>query len=130
MTAEPQPGMPILEIVLGALGGLAIVAIAGVLLATGLDRHKQHPEIVVELGTPEHKDGLWVVPFRAVNRTDAPATQVQLEAVLARESGERETSKVVLDHLAGGSEQEGGFFFIRDPATANLSARALGFVEP
>ena len=72
----------------------------------------------------------WVVPFSAVNQGSAPASALGLEAVLALPDGRLERSEVVVDYLASGAEQSGGFFFTADPAQGSLMARPLGYVRP
>ena len=90
------------------------------------------PEVRVELMAPTRLGQAgWVVPFRAVNGGRAPASQVcPGGGAGAVGRAARERSEVVIDYLAGGGEQEGGFFFADDPATGRLTARALGFLQP
>ena len=126
------PRTPPLEIALGLLGGAVVLGLVGFLLLSALHGEgRGQPAFSVELMAPIRLDaGGWVVPFRAVNDGRAPASQVRLEAELALPDGRRERGEVVIDYLAGGAEEEGGFFFEGDPAAGRLTARALGFLRP
>jgi uncharacterized protein (TIGR02588 family) len=125
-------GTPPLEVALGILGGAVVLGLVGYFLFAGFRGDGEtHADVQVELLEPARLGQGWVVPFRAVNRGHAPASQILLEAELAPAGGgEPERSEVVLDHLAGRSEQAGGFFFRQDPKAGRLEARALGFLEP
>jgi uncharacterized protein (TIGR02588 family) len=123
---------PLIERVLGIAGGLLVVAIAAyLLLAAWRGEGSGTPAITVELGPARALgEAGWVVPFRARNRGSAPASGLGLEAVLALPDGGRERSEVVVDYLASGAEQEGGFFFTADPANGALAARSRGYLRP
>jgi uncharacterized protein (TIGR02588 family) len=122
---------PPLELALGLLGGVVVLALIGFfLLAAIRGEGRGQPQVRVELSAPSRHDPGWLVPFRVVNGGRAPASQLRLEAELALPDGRRERNEVVVDYLAGGAEQEGGFFFTGDPGAGRLTARALGFLEP
>jgi uncharacterized protein (TIGR02588 family) len=123
---------PVIERVLGIVGGLLVAGIAAYLmLAVWRGEGSGTPVITLELEPGSALGGAgWVVPFRAVNRGSAPASGLGLEAVLALPDGGRERSEVVVDYLASGAEQEGGFFFTADPTNGILTARPLGYVRP
>jgi uncharacterized protein (TIGR02588 family) len=132
-TAKAAPVTPPLETALGLLGGAIVLVLAGFLLIAALrGEGRGPPEVRVELMAPIRLGQAgWVVPFRAVNDGHAPASQVVLEAELVLSDGRpRERSEVVVDYLASGGKQEGGFFFANDPAPGRLAARALGFLQP
>jgi uncharacterized protein (TIGR02588 family) len=132
-TAKAAPATPPLETALGLLGGAVVLALAGFLLFAALrGEGRGPPEVRVELMAPIQLGQTgWMVPFRAVNSGQAPASQLVLGAELVLSDGQRrERSEVMVDYLAGGGEQEGGFFFADDPATGRLTARALGFLQP
>jgi uncharacterized protein (TIGR02588 family) len=122
---------PPLEIALGLLGGAAVLALAGfLLLSAWRGEGRGEPEVRVELLAARRFEHGWLVPFRAVNDGRAPASQLRLEALLELPDGRRERSEVVVDYLAGRSEEEGGFFFVDEPGAGRLAARPLGFVRP
>lgn len=126
-----QAKTPPLERALGALGGIVALALIGYFALAALRGDgRGQPEVRVELEAPARIGPGWVVPFRAVNDGRSPASQILLEAELALPGGGSERSEVAIDHLAGRSEQAGGFYFRQDPASGRLTARALGFLEP
>jgi uncharacterized protein (TIGR02588 family) len=123
---------PLIERVLGLIGGALVLGLAGYLLSAawvGQGRGLPVVTVALEQAQPLGPAG-WVVPFRAVNQGSAPASSLGIEAVLAMPDGRRERSELVIDYLASGAAQEGGFFFASDPALGTLSARPLGFVRP
>ena len=125
-------GTPVIERGLGLGGAALVLAVAGYLLTAAWDGEGQGtPAITVELAPARALAAAgWVVPFRAVNQGNAPASGLRLEAELALPDGGTERSEVVVDYLASGAEQEGGFFFARDPGSGRLAARPLGYVRP
>jgi uncharacterized protein (TIGR02588 family) len=129
---DRRPSTPPLELALGILGALVVLGLAGFLLLAALrGEGRGQPAIVVELRAAEQvAPGSWVVPFEASNRGPAPATQLTLEAELVGSAGERQRSEVVIDYLASGASQEGGFLFAADPAEGALTARPLGYLQP
>ena len=123
---------PLLERVLGLSGAALVLGIAGYLLSAAWDgTGRGTPAITVELAPAQALAAAgWVVPFRAVNQGSAPASGLRLEAELALPDGSAERSEVVVDYLASGAGQEGGFFFARDPGPGRVTARPLGYVRP
>jgi uncharacterized protein (TIGR02588 family) len=71
-----------------------------------------------------------VVPFQVVNQGSAPAAGLRLAAELVLPDGRSERSEAVIDYLASGAEEQGGFFFATDPGAGRLDARPLGYVQP
>jgi uncharacterized protein (TIGR02588 family) len=132
MAGEEQATPP-LEIALGVLGGAVVLALAGFLLFSAWQgRGRGHPDVRVELLPPVRLSpgSHWLVPFNARNDGAAPATQLRLEAVLALAGGRVARGEALIDYLASGAEQAGGFVFADDPATGRLTARPLGYVDP
>jgi uncharacterized protein (TIGR02588 family) len=127
-----MPSTRSIERALGLAGGALVVATAGyLLLAAWQGQGSGMPAIKMALGPAQALGGAgWVVPFSAVNQGSAPASALGLEAVLALPDGRLERSEVVVDYLASGAEQSGGFFFTADPAQGSLIARPLGYVRP
>jgi uncharacterized protein (TIGR02588 family) len=123
---------PPIERALGLCGGALVLGLAVYLLHSAWQGQGHGtPAVTLALG-PARALGTagWIVPFRAVNQGSAPAAGLGLEAVLALSDGRRERSEVVVDYLASGAEQEGGFFFAVDPAQGTLTTRPLGYLRP
>ena len=136
------PTTPPIERALGLCGGALVAGLAAfLLLAAWWGQGNGTPVVTLTLEPAQAlAEAGWVVPFRAVNKGAAPATGLGLEAVLALPDGRRERSEVVVDYLASGAEQEGGFFFAADPAQghpdrpaarlpATVSGCALGQIQ-
>ena len=124
-------GTPPLEILLGVLGGGLVLALIGFLLVdVWRGEGRGQPEVRIELAEPQGFPHGWIVPFQVINSSRAPATQLRLEAELQLPDGRRERGEVVVDYLAGRSEQGGDFFFTADPRTGTLFARPLAYLEP
>ena len=126
------PTTPPIERALGLCGGALVAGLAAfLLLAAWWGQGNGTPAVTLSLEPAQAlAEAGWVVPFRAVNKGAAPATSLGLEAVLALPDGRRERSEVVVDYLASGAEQEGGFYFAADPAQGTLTARPLGYLRP
>lgn len=125
-------GTPVIERVLGLGGAALVLGMAGYLLSAAWDGQGRGSPAVIVVLSPAQSLAVagWVVPFRAINQGPAPASGLRLQAELALPDGRRERSEVVLDYLASGAEQEGGFFFSMDPGLGRLSTRPLGYVRP
>jgi uncharacterized protein (TIGR02588 family) len=123
---------PIVERVLGLVGAALVLVMAGYLLVAAWNGEgRGTPAVTVVLAPAQSLGGAgWVVPFRALNQGSAPAAGLRLEAELLLPDGRRERGEAVIDYLASGAEQEGGFFFATDPGSGRLASRALGYVQP
>lgn len=127
-----MPGTPLLERALGLFGGFLVLGLAAFLLFSAWEGQGDGTPAVTLAVEPALGLGSagWVVPFRAINQGSAPAAGLGLEAVLVLPDGRRERSEVVVDYLASGAEQVGGFFFAADPAGGTLTTRPLGYLRP
>jgi uncharacterized protein (TIGR02588 family) len=123
---------PPVERVLGVVGAALVLVIAGyLLLAAWHGEGRGTPAVTVALAPAQSLgEAGWVVPFQTVNQGSAPAAGLRLEAELVLPDGRRERGEAVIDYLASGAEQEGGFFFATDPALGRLESRPLGYVQP
>jgi uncharacterized protein (TIGR02588 family) len=128
---QPQPATPPLELALGLLGACVLVALAAFILFSALTgRGAGYPDIRVQVEPAQRQANGWIVPFRAFNEGEAPASQLRIVARAALPDGGAMVADVVIDYLAAGSEDEGGFFFASDPAEVELAVRAVSYLKP
>jgi uncharacterized protein (TIGR02588 family) len=124
-TGQAAP-TPLLELVLAAISAVLIAALIAYLLVLAARSADPHPpDVAVRLGTPERIQHGWLVRFEAANTGDEPISQLRVEMLAGEERAE-----TVIDFLAARSITAGGFFLTRDPATTELRARPMGYVEP
>lgn len=118
-----------LEWVVFALGLVATLAIVGYLGYEVAAHRSETPQVEVELGRPEQRGEVFLVPVTAKNRSDETLEGVILEATL-KSDREEEKAQFELAFLPRRSQREGWFTFTRDPVLGRLRARAIGYERP
>jgi uncharacterized protein (TIGR02588 family) len=77
-----------------------------------------------------HAGDVWYLPLDVVNRGDATAEDVAVEAELDTGAGEPETAEITFSFLASGETARGIVVFTSDPASGDLTIRPVSFKEP
>lgn len=132
--ADKTPGKidtPPLEWIAAGLGLLLLLFLLAVIGREAINGEAaQLPAIEVAVLGIEPAASGYVVAFEARNRRDGTAAAVTIEGVLKAGGTEIETSSATIDYVPGKGEAKGGLFFSRDPHSATLEVRALGFQTP
>lgn len=121
---------PWLEWIASGTGLLLLLCMFGFIGWQALNDATSPPVISVETTNVEPVAGGYRVMFQARNAGGAAAAQVRIEGTLAVGNRPPEVSSVILDYIPGQSSREGGLFFMEDPRSGNLTARASGFAKP
>lgn len=116
---------PWLEHAAAAIGGCLTAALVTVLALQAAQGAGRPPALSVDVERVLETEGGFIVEVRAYNRSRAAAAGVILEGRL-----EGERSEATLDYVPGRSSRKAGLFFDHDPRRADLSVRALGYIEP
>lgn len=77
-----------------------------------------------------HEGDVWYLPLDVVNRGDATAEDVVVEAELDTGEGEPETAEITFSFLASGETARGTVVFTSDPASGEVTIRPVSFKEP
>ncbi|SCY57602.1 hypothetical protein [Microvirga guangxiensis] len=125
---KPAQQVPWLEWLAAGIGSLLVLGVFTVIGWQALNGSTP-PAITVTVDTVAPVEGGYRILFRALNRADEAAAQVEIAGTVSTDGGE-EVSRVVLDYVPGHSERHGGLFFTRDPRGGSLAVRATGFVAP
>ena len=111
--------------------GLALVAgTLGFLVYDGVAHDGATPDIRVELGAPEQRGELFIVPVTVTNRGDVTAEGVRVEVTLERDGAEPERGEFDTAFLPRRGRREGWVAFRTDPRAARLTPRVLGYEKP
>ena len=129
-TGEQAPQVPWLEWAAAGIGLLLVLGVFGVIGWQAFDGSDAPPAVTVEVESVTAVEGGHRVLFRARNTADKAASQVEIEGTVEAAGSDPETSRVVLDYIAGHSLREGGLFFTQDPRSGSLTVRATGFATP
>lgn len=119
-----------LEWIVFALGLILVSCTLGYLIYAGASMGHESPSIEVRLGIPEQRQFNFIVPVTVINHGDETAEGVRIEVVM--EGGGKEEARGELDiaFLPRHATQEGWVTFEKDPRTAKLKARVLGYQKP
>jgi len=119
-----------LEWIVFAIGLTLVSCTLGYLIYAGASIGHEPPSLEVRLGTPEQRQFNFIVPVTVINHGDETAEGVHIEVVM--ESGGEEKARGELDiaFLPRHATQEGWVTFEKDPRTAQLKARVLGYQKP
>jgi len=130
-TPKTPPEIPLAEWVVSVIGMLLVGFTLGYLVYAAVTRENRPPDIHVELLsiTPQRDGSL--VRFRATNRGDASANDVQILGTHREsESAEPQESQAALDFLPGRSQRTGGLLFPRPVTAPALQLHAAGYQDP
>lgn len=111
-------------------GGAIAVAALAFLVYEAAWGDQGPPAIRVDVIGIAVVDAGYRVQFRAANDGGRTAEAVVVEGVLLRGGEIVERAHVTLDAVAGKSTRGGGLFFSRDPSSARLVVRAMGYQQP
>jgi len=119
-----------LEWIVFAVGLILVSCTLGYLIYAGASMGHEPPSIEVRLGIPEQRQFNFIVPVTVINHGDETAEGVHIEVVM--ESGGKEEARGELDiaFLPRHATQEGWVTFEKDPRTAQLTTRVLGYQKP
>jgi len=113
-----------------AIGLLLVLSTLGYLAYEGIRMGDEPPSIEVRLGTPEQHAHNFTVPVTVLNHGDQTASGVIIEVVLEHEGAEQARGQLELPFLPRHATREGWVTFDKDPRTAELKARVLGYEKP
>lgn len=115
-----------IEWALGALSGLAVLAIGGYLLKVGLEEPPE-PALTVQ-AAPAPTAGM--IPFTVKNDGGGTATAVAVSLTLTRDGALVGERRLVIDYVPGHSESEGAF--ILPPGAEGLDRQIAveGYLAP
>jgi uncharacterized protein (TIGR02588 family) len=122
---------PPLEVALGVVGAAILTFVVAYLIISALEgTGSGFPEIRVDRGAAQRQGQHWLLPIEATNVGKAPVAQLRIVAHLQPDGESSESGEMVIDYLAPGSSQPGGFFFSTEPREGTLSIRPVSYVEP
>ena len=122
---------PPLEWLAAGVGLLLLVLLVGMVGREAINgKSADLPAIEVAVQRIEPAASGYVVAFEARNQRDGTAAAVTIEGVLKAGGAEIETSSATIDYVPGKGTTKGGLFFSKDPRSAELEIRALGFQTP
>ncbi len=107
---------------------MAVIAtVTGLLLRQHFTAGHRPADIVVTVGQPVAAGQGYAVPIEVRNSGDIAAQDVQVSVTLR--IPEPEESDVTIPYVPYHSTRRGWVMFSRDPGTARLEARVLGYRE-
>ncbi|MBA3711812.1 MAG: hypothetical protein H0W76_05085 [Pyrinomonadaceae bacterium] len=120
-----------LEWAVFAVGLVLVGAALGYLVYDAATFGNAPPDIEVRLDAPAQQRQHFTVPVTVINHGDLPAEGVRVEVVLEASGAEEpERAELEIPLLPRGASREGAVAFRRDPRTAQLTARLLGYEKP
>jgi uncharacterized protein (TIGR02588 family) len=129
MTDEQPTQISPWEWAVGAVASAMVVAMVVTLLLAGR-REQTPPRFAITVDAVVASGADYLVQFSIRNEGRKTGAQVIVEGELKGDDGEPETSSVTFDYVPGGSVRHGGMLFRRDPRTAQLTLRPLGYRDP
>ena len=108
---------------------VAIIAVvAGLLLHRHFTARGRPADIMLTVGLPVASSEGYSVPIDVRNEGDTAAEDVHIAVALR--TGTAEESDLTIPYVPYRSSRRGWVMFSRDPGTARLDARVLGYREP
>ncbi|MGY2075894.1 TIGR02588 family protein [Blastococcus sp. SYSU DS0828] len=118
------------EYVLGALGGLLVVALLGFLAQQAVTGRGADPALSVTVTAVEPRGDGYAVHFRVENSGGRTAAQVQVSGALSRDGRKAEQASAVVDYVPPDSRRDGALLFSEDPRDGRLELRPSGYAAP
>lgn len=118
------------EYVLGALGGLLIVALLAFLGYQVLAVREGGPELAVTVTSIEPAPAGYAVQFRVVNTGGETAEAVEVSGTLSQGGRQLEQSTATVAYVPPDSRRDGTLLFSADPTEAELTVGPSGYVLP
>ncbi|MDT0276138.1 TIGR02588 family protein [Blastococcus goldschmidtiae] len=118
------------EYVVGAVGGLVVLALLAFLAYQTLAVRETGPELAVSVTAIEPALAGYAVHFEVVNNGGRTAEQVQLSGTLTREGRQVEQSTAAVAYLPPESRRDGVLVFSEDPREGDLTVGPSGYVLP
>ena len=122
---------PLIELIVGALSSLAVLALLGYLLNQAMfhDDHPAELAVVVERIAPRARET--VVHFALENSGDRAAAAVHVYAMPTEGEDNAMIREIVIDYVAGHAVRRGAFIFPRtDLSAGDLRLGIGGYAEP
>lgn len=111
-------------------GTCLVVIILGLLIYEAVNLEKTPPVISVALGSPEFKEGHFLVPVQAKNMGTQTAEDVRIE-IISGKGASQERSEIHFAYFPGNAVQNGWVTFTKDPeAKGRLHVHILGYSTP
>jgi uncharacterized protein (TIGR02588 family) len=118
-----------LEWIVFAASAVLILCCVSLLIYRQLSGGGSPPSISVAAGEVIETSGGFAVAMRVENGGDTTAEEVDIEATLRWPGGE-ERGDITLAYVPYHSHRRAWIVFRRDPRTASLEARVVGYREP
>lgn len=126
---QAAEAIPVAEWIAAGIGLALVIGALWVLLSHGLG-DREPPDVSLRVVEVQRTTGGWLVQFEARNGGDETASELGVRGELVAGDSAMETAETTLDFLPGGSTRNGGLFFTRDPASAQLRLTAMGYRDP
>lgn len=127
---QAAESIPVAEWIAAAIGLALVLGALWVLLSHGFSGVQKPPDVSLRVVEVQRTTGGWLVQFEARNGGDRTASELGVRGELVAADSVTETAETTLDFLPGGSTRNGGLFFTRDPASAQLRLTAMGYRDP
>jgi uncharacterized protein (TIGR02588 family) len=116
-----------------AVAALSALLVLGAIVHLGYEIFTEPatpPQIVIRIDSVMPSGEGYVVEFSAVNHGQTTAAALGVRGELRDSAAEPETSETTIDYVPAEGERRAGLYFTRDPRTARLKIRPLGYDLP
>lgn len=121
---------PILEQVLGGIGLMLLASCVAFLVYEGVNDGKAPGPLTATILEIIPAGESHIVTFDLHNSGSQTLSNLQVSGRLLDGEREIERATTTIDYLPGGSSQEGGFYFQRDPHLFELQITPEGYQKP
>lgn len=128
--SKQHGGGPVLERLVGALGGVLVVALLVFLIYQAVAVSDGGPDLSATVSGIEHVGGQYVTHVRVENQGGETASGVNLAGTLSVDGTTVEQATTTISYVPLKSSRRAVLVFARDPREAKLSVRAAGYELP
>ncbi|MGY1709320.1 hypothetical protein ACI8AC_07385 [Geodermatophilus sp. SYSU D00758] len=118
------------EYLVGALGGLLVLALVGFLTYQALGVRETGPELAVVVTRLDRSAAGWTVYYETVNTGGRTAEAVQIGGTLVRDGRPVEQASSSIAYLPPHSSRVGALVFSTDPGSGELRVGTRGYRVP
>lgn len=129
--AKPvQEATPALEWILGALGGLLLLASLAFLINRAVSGADEPGAVTIVADQITQTGEAWLVQFTVHNAGTQTLAELHVSARVFDGTSEIDNAQAVIDYLPGRSKRQGGFYLRNDPGAYRLELAPEGFQKP